>query len=176
MASSFTQYFTHAVWAVKYRDAQISASWEAELFNIIGGGLKDLGHVPIKINGPDDHVHALWMHHKTRSVSETMKIIKGRSSSWINDNALTLERFRWQGGYGAFSVSSNRVADVKSYITRQKAHHQKENLLTEYERLLKSSGITDVQQYMFEHLANRQGPHQTGRPKTAPHYRIINPS
>jgi putative transposase len=34
------------------------------------------------------------------------------------------EKFAWQAGYGAFSVSSSRLDSVKKYIAGQKEHHR----------------------------------------------------
>jgi len=153
MAGSFTQTFCHGVITVKYRQAQISEDWEEQLYHVIGGALKELKHVPLMINGVDDHLHVLWRHHRTKSVAETMKIIKGRSSHWINDKGFTSSLFRWQPGYGAFSVSIDRVSTVKRYIARQKVHHAKESFKKEYVRLLNAQGAIDLEPYLFAPLA-----------------------
>ncbi|MFK8163204.1 MAG: transposase [Lewinella sp.] len=152
MARSFTQLFFHAVVSVKYRQALIDPSWEQELYAIMGDTLREMGHYPIKINGIDDHLHLLWRHHRTHDVANTMKLVKGRSSHWINDAKILDRLFRWQPGYGAFSVSVDRVPSVKGYIEKQKVHHQKITVLEEYAGLLKSHGQTDLREFMFDEL------------------------
>jgi hypothetical protein len=44
---------------------------------------------------------------------------------FVNDNkpAAIGDRFQWQIGYGAFSVTSNQVHAVIAYINRQKERH-----------------------------------------------------
>jgi len=152
MPRSYTQLFIHGIFAVKYRQALIDPSWEDELFSIMGGRLRELGHSPVKINGVTDHVHALWRHKSTVTVADTMRAIKGRSSHWINDAGLTEGLFRWQGGYGAFTVSVDRVPQVKRYIIKQKIHHKSVTVFDEYEKLLRNHGEGDVQEFMFDFL------------------------
>jgi len=152
MASSFTKLYIHAVFAVKYRNAIIDVGWEDELFSIIGGALKDLGHLPIKINGDADHVHALWRHRRTKTIPETLKAMKGGSSHWINKRRLTADLFRWQAGYGAFTVSVDRVPKVKNYIERQKIHHQNTTVFEEYGKMLLAHGEKEIHDFMFHCL------------------------
>lgn len=152
MARSFTQLYIHSVFAVKYRKAQIDIRWEDELFSVMGGALKELGHCPIIINGTEDHVHALWRHNRTKTLPETMKAMKGGSSHWINKREPGAELFRWQGGYGAFTVSVDRVPKVKNYIARQKIHHRSLSISQEYKSLLNAHGEYEAEDFMFAAL------------------------
>ena len=137
---------------MKHRKAQIDPKWENELFSVMGASLKKLGHTPIIINGTSDHVHLLWRHNKTKTISDTLQLVKGNSSHWINDAGLTEDLFGWQGGYGAFTVSIDRVPSVKAYIERQKQHHAKTTMFKEYEMLLRSQGEREFHDFMFEDL------------------------
>ena len=49
--------------------------------------------------------------------------------------------FRWQRGFGAFSVSRDRVPAVVRYIERQEEHHRKRTFREELEMLLRAHGI-----------------------------------
>lgn len=149
MARSYTQLYFHVVFAVKYRNGSIHPTWEGELFSMMGATLKELEHSPIIINGTEDHVHLLWRHNRTKTLPETLQLIKGRSSHWINDACLTNDVFRWQAGYGAFTVSVDRVPRVENYIARQKIHHKSRSLSEEYGSLLRAHGEKDVQDFMF---------------------------
>ena len=155
MAGNFTQLYFHAVMAVKFRQAVIHPSWETELFKVVTSALRDLNHTPITINGTYDHIHLLWQHHPTQSISHTMKIAKGRSSHFINSRWEPEERFRWQPGYSIFSVSTDRVPVVKRYIARQKLHHQHKSLQTEQRALLAAANVegTEADVYLFDLLA-----------------------
>ncbi|MEM6771908.1 MAG: transposase [Bacteroidota bacterium] len=150
MAGTFTQLYVHAVTAVKFRQSLIDPSWEDSLFTVMGGTLKELGHTPIIINGTDDHLHLLWGHKQTAPVDNTLKMVKGRSSKWINDHGLVDGLFRWQPGYGAFSVSVDRVPRVKGYIAKQKEHHQVIDFQTEYEKLLIDHGVSNLDYLLFD--------------------------
>ena len=152
MAGAYTQLYFHAVTSVKFRKALIKPGWEAELFAIMGGALRDLGHDPIRINGTEDHVHLLWDHNRTQTIAQTMKIIKGRSSKWINAGGHTAQVFRWQAGYGAFSVSVDRVRQVDNYILNQKKHHRTTDLFQEYDQMLRAQGVHNPSIHMFAPL------------------------
>jgi hypothetical protein len=41
--------------------------------------------------------------------------------------------FKWQGGYGAFTVSKDGLALVKAYIMNQRAHHAEGRIFGEWE-------------------------------------------
>jgi putative transposase len=49
--------------------------------------------------------------------------------------------FKWQEGYGAFSVSPSHVEAVVTYIRNQVKQHAKRSFEEEFVFLLKSSGI-----------------------------------
>ena len=51
------------------------------------------------------------------------------------------EKFAWQTGYAAFSVSELAVEKVFEYIKNQKQQHQKRIFQKEYEEFIKSKRI-----------------------------------
>jgi hypothetical protein len=60
-----------------------------------------------------------------------MKDIKGSSSYIMNNILSSKETFKWQEGYGAFSISRDDIPRVRSYIQNQKEQHRK-GILEEY--------------------------------------------
>jgi putative transposase len=52
-----------------------------------------------------DHIHALFLLNPQKSISEVIKQIKGSSSHFVNHQNLIDEKFAWQTGYAAYSVS-----------------------------------------------------------------------
>ena len=70
-------------------------------------------------------------------LQDVAKNLKGESSRWINENELTNDRFQWQRGYGAFSVSPSLVNVVKEYVANQDMHHQKQSFMDEYYTFLR---------------------------------------
>jgi len=62
----------------------------------------------------------------TDSIATIMKQLKGLSSYWINQQHILPDAliFSWQRGYGAISVSPDRVEVVRNYIRNQEEHHR----------------------------------------------------
>jgi putative transposase len=125
MANTYHQVYIQAVFAVKYRAAVLDKEWRANVFSVIGNLINETGCKTILINGVEDHVHCFFGLKPTISISELMKVVKAKSSKYINDNKLLLNRFEWQEGYGAFSYNHTQVNTIFNYIKNQEKHHAK---------------------------------------------------
>ena len=88
-----------------------------------------------------DHLHCLFLLSPQTSINDVIKQIKGSSSYYINQNNLMIEKFAWQTGYAAYSVSESVIERVFQYIKNQKTHHQKKTFDQEYEDFLKLYGF-----------------------------------
>jgi hypothetical protein len=75
----------------------------------------------LAFGGVADHVHVLVRVPAPLSVSELVKQVKGSTSHMIQ-NRLKVP-FKWQGGYGAFTVLKRSVPAARDYILRQREHH-----------------------------------------------------
>jgi len=96
---------------------------------------------PVRIiNGMPDHVHCLFLLNAQKSIAEVIKQIKGSSSHWVNEQDLISEKFAWQTGYGAYSVSESQLEKVFQYISNQKVHHAKTTFSKEYDEFIKVHG------------------------------------
>jgi len=78
----------------------------------------------IAIGGTEDHVHVLVRIPATISVADLVKQIKGSSSHMVNHSVPRWNGFKWQGAYGAFTVSKTLGPAVRSYILGQEEHHR----------------------------------------------------
>ena len=78
------------------------------------------------------------------AIQEIFKNIKGESSHWINSQNIIKDKFAWQVGYGAFSVSESKVKTVEEYIRNQKEHHKKQTFVDEYNAFVKKYGLNIV--------------------------------
>lgn len=137
MPHSFNKIWIHAIWATKERMPLIHQNIEQKVYQYISEQLREQG-CPVRIiNGMPDHVHCLFLLSPQKSISEVIKQIKGSSSHFINQNNFIAEKFAWQTGYAAFSVSESIVEKVFEYIKNQKSHHQKRTYQQEYEEFLK---------------------------------------
>ncbi|WFB36848.1 transposase [Kiritimatiellota bacterium B12222] len=86
-----------------------------------------------------------------RSISqaEFVKEVKRSSSIWFKDE-YGEPSFSWQKGYGIFSVSESRIADVKAYITNQETHHSKVTFQDEFRRLLRAHNVPFEEKYVWD--------------------------
>lgn len=143
MAHSLSKNWLHIVFATKYRKPLIAFSVEKRIYQIMREEVKDLGCYLDRINGMPDHVHLLLLLHPSKSLADAVKQIKGASSYQINQNDIILDKFGWQKGYGAFSVSESQLSKVQRYIDRQKEHHKAMDFETEIKGLLKLHGLDE---------------------------------
>jgi putative transposase len=84
------------------------------------------------------------------AIADTVKLIKGNSSRWINKSQKVSARFEWQRGYGAFSVSESMADVVKRYVDNQKEHHRRQSFEDEYFELLRKHKIEFDKKYVFD--------------------------
>lgn len=141
MPHSYNKIWIHAIWATKERRPLIEQAIEKKLFQFMSDQLREQG-CPVRIiNGMPDHVHCLFLLSPNKSIADVIKQIKGSSSHFINQSNITSEKFAWQTGYAAYSVSESVVEKVFIYIKNQKQHHQKKTFQHEYDDFLKLYGI-----------------------------------
>ena len=141
MSQSFTKLWIHAIWATKNRQELIGFSIEKTLYDFIWQELTELG-CPVRIiNGMPDHVHVLFLQNPQKTISDIVKQIKGSSSHFMNRGEFILEKFAWQTGFGAFSVSESQLDAVCNYIKNQKQHHLKKNGQDEFDEFVKLHGL-----------------------------------
>ncbi len=106
---------------------------EARLYRHIAASATSLGCKVLAINGHRDHVHVLLAMPSTVTMAQVVKKMKGASSRFINDQFDLPYTFKWQGFYGAFSVSRWDVKKIIRYIRNQKAHHARGDVWDDFE-------------------------------------------
>jgi putative transposase len=79
-------------------------------------------------------------------LANAVTLVKSNSSKWLSEQR---KNFAWQEGYGAFSVSSSKIATVIKYIDNQRAHHQKISFEDEFITLLKKHKIPFDPKYIL---------------------------
>jgi REP element-mobilizing transposase RayT len=141
MSHSFNKIWIHAIWATKERMPLIHSDVEGQIHRFMTDQLREQG-CPVRIiNGMPDHIHCLFLLNAQKSIAEVVKQIKGSSSHFINQSNLIADKFSWQTGYAAYSVSESAVEKVFQYIKNQKEHHQKKSFQQEYDDFLKLYGF-----------------------------------
>ena len=152
MANTYTQIHIHAVVAVKFRASVIMPSWKERWQKYITGIVQNNTHKMLSINSMPDHLHLFFGFRPIQALSDLMRMVKGESSEWINNQRLTPSLFRWQAGYGAFSYARSQVKTVCQYIKNQEEHHRKKTFLDEYRDFLREFEVDYEDQYIFKSL------------------------
>ncbi len=147
---TFTQLYTHLVFAVKYRESLLHKNIRPDVFKYMSGILTNMKHKSIIINGMPDHVHILYGMNPNVSVSDTVHDIKRSSSLWIKDKKIFKGAFAWQEGYGSFSYSRSQLNNIYKYIEDQEQHHKAKTFKEEYMEILKKFEVEYEEKYLFE--------------------------
>ena len=143
MAHSYCKLWIHAIWSTKNRVSLIDEKLENELYSLLKDEFNNTGCNLSIVNGTDDHIHCLFGLNPNKSVAEVIRIVKGASSHFINHYDLTEEKFSWQRGYAAFSVSESMFKKVYYYIQNQKEYHKNKTLAEEEEGLLRLNKLIE---------------------------------
>ncbi len=144
-ASSHTRLSYHIVFGTKYRQPVIQPPWRDELYRTIDSIIERQRGVLHEINGVADHLHLLADFRAEPSVATMLRLIKTNSSKWVNEQEFLSERFSWQKGYAAFTVSFSQMDQVRRYIQNQEQHHRRYTLDAELDQLVKRHKLSPPQ-------------------------------
>ncbi|MGA9213576.1 IS200/IS605 family transposase [Kaistella sp.] len=151
MGDTYSQVYIQIVFAVKFRENQISEQIRDEVEKYICGIFSNKGQKIIALYANPDHIHIFFSYKNFRiSIPDLMKIVKVESTNFINDKRFCKTKFAWQEGYGAFSYSKSQVKEVTHYVLNQKEHHQKKTFREEYLEFLNKFEIEYKDEYLFE--------------------------
>jgi putative transposase len=125
--------FLHLVWATWDRLPMITPDVERRLYREIESEALRMQCIILALNGMADHVHVVLVIPSTVTIAELAKQIKGASSHFVNEVLRPEMPFKWQGSYGAFTVSRWDVDKIVAYVKNQKQHHADATLLPEWE-------------------------------------------
>jgi putative transposase len=127
MREPYTQLYLHAVWATWDRLPLITSERQRVAYASIQKTCSNLGAHLIAIGGIEDHVHVLLRFPTTVCIADLVGKMKGASSRLVEQ--VSGEPFKWQGAYGAFTVSKRGVPIVREYVLNQVQHHHTGNLI-----------------------------------------------
>lgn len=144
MGQSLSQMYIHLVFGTKGRVGWIKPAVEKRLHAYIGGTLQDYDSPALIINSVPDHIHILFRLSKNYALARIVEEVKKTSSKWIKAIEGGTPLFKWQIGYGAFSVSSSAVDIVTHYISNQKEHHKVTDFKEEIEQYVQ---VYDILNY-----------------------------
>lgn len=149
MAHSYISIYVHCVFSTKYRQKLITPELQTRLWQYIGALARENKMKALAVGGVEDHVHLLLSLPPTLSISKAIQLIKGNSSRWVSDTFSEYRHFKWQEGYGAFSVSLSGIKRTIGYIRIQRQHHSKSIFQTEYISFLQKHDIDYDERYLW---------------------------
>lgn len=103
----------------------------------------------LSVGGISNHIHILFTLSNIETVAHVVEEMKRKSSKWIKTIDAHYQKFSWQHGYAAFSVSQSQIDKTIHYIKNQHQHHQKLSFADEYKHFLEAYQIQYDQQYIF---------------------------
>ena len=149
MGQSLSQMYIHLVFGTKGRNPYLTPAIEKRVHAYMAGTLKEYESPALIINSVPDHVHILFRLSKNYALAKVVEEVKKESSKWIKTIEGGTNLFKWQIGYGAFSVSSSKLEVVKRYIENQKEHHGYKTFQEEVEQFVKEYDIIEYDPKYF---------------------------
>ena len=149
MSQSLYKIYLHIIFHVKTTSPTVNAEHLGRLHSYIGKLVNSTGCQVLCVGGVENHVHALVMLSNVENVSHLVEEMKRNSSRWIKTLSPIYEKFGWQGGYAAFSVSQSQVDTVVRYIKNQAEHHKKQDFRDEYLAFLRLYKIDYNERYVL---------------------------
>ena len=141
---SYSKVWLHLIWSTHNREKVLLKDVRKQVSNFLYNYAEEK-EIYMKTNYVNaEHIHAIVDLPTTLSIDECLKLLKGSSSHYINDNRLVNNKFRWARGYGTFSVSESQMKKVIDYINNQEEHHRTKSFTEEYELFMKRYGIKYV--------------------------------
>ena len=147
---SYTSLHYHIVFSTKDRRPYFREGDNERLNAYFGGMIRNMKAKLHIVNSTADHIHLAAGLHPDTSLSSFIRTIKTNSSKWIHDTFESLDKFSWQEGYSAFSVSYSGIDKVIQYIATQQEHHKKLSFEEELTLRLQKHNIEYDPRYVFK--------------------------
>jgi REP element-mobilizing transposase RayT len=122
----------------------------SETHAYLGGICRNSESPPLAIGGTEDHVHILCILSRKIAAARFIQALKRDSSKWIKSKGSGLLSFKWQEGYGVYSVSPSHVEALRKYIENQEEHYQHVSFQDELRNLFKKYSIEYDEQYVWD--------------------------
>ena len=149
MAQSLCKLYIHVIFHIKTTSPNVLSDHLPRLHQYIGKIVNKTGSHVICVGGTDNHVHVLAMLAPTVTVALLTEEMKRNSSRWIKTLSPHYEKFAWQAGYAAFSVSQSIIEKTTHYIQSQEDHHKKVSFREEYLQFLQLYKIEYDERYVM---------------------------
>ncbi len=149
MDTTYSKICIHLVFSTKKQASNLNEEVQQELKSYICKSAEKQELQILGIGGTENHLHVLLVMPPKYPVSKAAQIIKGGSSAWLNKHHFGKKKFRWQRGYGAFSINNSLVPATIAYINKQKEHHTSLSFQEEFTAFLDKHGMDYDRQKLF---------------------------
>lgn len=133
--------WVHFVWTTKNRLPLLTDDIRQRVFQHIRENARAKGIFLDYINGYREHVHCLISLGTEQTISQIVKLLKGESSHWINQQKLCATKFQWQHEYFAVGVCESILDRTRDYIRNQEQHHSKKTFEVEFDAMIRKYGF-----------------------------------
>ena len=141
MADTYLSLRVHLVWATKNRHPWLDPEWRPRLYACIAQIMDRKGGRLICAGGIRDHIHLYIEPPGTIPIAELVSTIKANTTRWIHQHYAHRRDFKWQHGYGAFTVTGFEDDYLREYVRNQEMHHRERGFMGEYLGLLERHRI-----------------------------------
>ncbi|MBI3194403.1 MAG: IS200/IS605 family transposase [Ignavibacteriae bacterium] len=145
MLHSYVRIYIHLIWTTKKREKLLNGDTRLLVKKHLVKNAQDKNINIDTLHVQPEHVHCLINLSSNQEVDDIVKLLKGESSHWINSENIITEKFGWQRGYGAFSISPSHLGAVRKYINNQDEHHKKKSFADEYKTILQKYGFSELE-------------------------------
>lgn len=141
---SYTRCWVHFIWTTRNREKVLARDARVQISQFLYRYAKSKS-IAMEINFVNaDHVHALIDLPTGMTIEQVVKLLKGASSHWVNQERVMPAKFSWGRGYAALSVSQSHKQRVAEYIRNQEVHHRTKSFRVELTRILGAYGLHEV--------------------------------
>lgn len=149
VANTYSALYYHVVFSTKGREPWITTDIEGRVWAYLAEIANVHGMTALKVGGLEEHIHVLLEIPPPVPVSKAVQLLKGNSSRWIRLTFPELDVFRWQDGYGVFTVSKSALPTTVRYVERQREAHLKRTFQDELRGLLSRHGVEYDERYLW---------------------------
>lgn len=131
----------HLVWATKDRRPWLDPEWRSRLFACAATIITRKGGKLLCAGSVKDHLHLYVEISATITIAKLVSTLKSNTARWIQHSVPHRRNFKWQHGYGAFTISASDDASLRDYIRNQERRRGENQLADEYQTLMDRHGI-----------------------------------
>ena len=132
---SFTRMRYHFVTATKSRTPWLEDRVQAFVRGVMRQRAEEVGGKLVSAGGVEDHQHVIAAVKPNVAPADFIKELKAESSRRIRREFPTLHNFKWQEGYGGFTLWPLQMDEIVEYVEDQESHHRRRVTWKELERV-----------------------------------------